>query len=134
MISACSVNNTESNPLKRVLSSQHPNIKVVMDSVDQYEVQIRYTQVDRINDSIAFTDYDFQVDANNYFYPASTVKFPIAVLALEKLNQIDSLNRDTKFYVEGDTVETTFADEISKIFWLPPEMLRPDIHPNDDSL
>ena len=67
-----------------------------MDSVEQYEVQIRYTQIDRINDSIAFTDYDFPVDANNSFYPASTVKFPIAVLALEKLNQIDSLNRDTK--------------------------------------
>ena len=87
-----------------------------MDSVDQYEVQIRYTQLDRIKDSILFTDYDFQVDGKNYFYPASTVKFPIAVLALEKLNEIDTLHRDTRFYVEGDTVETTFAKAISEIF------------------
>ncbi len=104
------------NPLENVLVSQNPNIKRVIDSVDQYEVQIRYTQIDRKNDSIIFTDYDFQVDENNYFYPASTVKFPIAILALEKLNQIDTLNMHTRFYVEGDSIETTFAKAISEIF------------------
>ncbi|MGB6151429.1 MAG: serine hydrolase [Pricia sp.] len=87
-----------------------------MDSVSQYEVQIRYTQIDRKKDDITFTDYDFQVDTNTYFYPASSVKFPIAVLALEKLNGMDSLNKDTRFYVEGDSVETTFAEAISEIF------------------
>lgn len=87
-----------------------------MDSIDQYEVQIRYTQIDRKNDSVIFTDYDFKVDKHNYFYPASTVKFPIAVLALEKLNEIDTLDRNTRFYVEGDSIETTFGKAISKIF------------------
>ncbi|MGI9553256.1 MAG: serine hydrolase [Aurantibacter sp.] len=104
------------NPLENVLNSEHANIKRVMDSVDQYEVQIRYTQIDRRNDSIIFTDYDFQVDDKNYFYPASTVKFPVAVAALEKLSEIDTLNKDTRFYVEGDSVETTFAKTISEIF------------------
>ncbi len=104
------------NPLESVLASKNPNIKRVMDSVDQYEVQIRYTQIDRKGDSVNFTDYDFQVDENNYFYPASTVKFPIAVLALEKLNSVDTLNMQTRFYVEGDSVETTFAKAISEIF------------------
>lgn len=87
-----------------------------MDSVANYGVQIRYTRIDRTKDSILFTDYNFQVAADNYFYPASTVKFPIAVLTLEKLNGSDSLTKDTRFYVEGDSVETTFAKEISKIF------------------
>ncbi|WP_420601178.1 serine hydrolase [Flagellimonas sp.] len=91
-------------------------IKKVMDSVDQYEVQIRYTQIDRKNETIRFTDFDFQVDKNNYFYPASTVKFPAAVAALEKLNEIDSLTMDTQFYIEGDSVETTCAKAISEIF------------------
>ena len=87
-----------------------------MDSVENYQVQIRYTQIDRRNDSIIFTDYDFQVNDSTYFYPASTVKFPTALLALEKLNQIDSLTIDTKYYIEGDTIESTVAKDVSEIF------------------
>lgn len=87
-----------------------------MDSLSNYEIQIRYTQINRFNGQIKFDDFDFQVSDSNYFYPASTVKFPIAVMALEKLNQIDSLNLDTRFYVEGDTVETTFKKTLSEIF------------------
>ncbi len=87
-----------------------------MDNLGEHEVQIRYTQIDRRNDSIIFTDFDFQVDDNNYFYPASTVKFPAAVAALEKLNETDSLSINTRFFVEGDSVQTTFAKAISEIF------------------
>ncbi|MER3316739.1 MAG: serine hydrolase [Allomuricauda sp.] len=102
--------------LVKALSSQDPKIKTVMDNLEAHEVQIRYIQIDRRNDSIIFTDYDFQVDENNYFYPASTVKFPAAVAALEKLNEIDSLSMNTQFFVEGDSVQTTFAKAISEIF------------------
>ncbi len=98
-----------------VLASQNTSIRKVIDSVDQYEVQILYTQIDRSSDSIILTDYEFQLDDMKYFYPASTVKLPIAVLALEKLNFTDTLNRNTMYYVEGDSVENTFAEDISKI-------------------
>ncbi len=87
-----------------------------MDSLDQYEVQIRYSQIDRKNDSVLFTDFDFQVDETQYFYPASTVKFAAAVGTLEKLNTVDSLTRDSQFYIEGDAVQTTFARAIQEIF------------------
>ncbi len=113
---SCEKTNKATNPLAHVLASENIKIKRVIDSLDQYEVQIKFTQINRDNDSIIFKDYDFQVDDNNYFYPASTVKFPIAVMAMEKLNQLDSLNKDTRFYIEGDTVETTFAADVSKIF------------------
>lgn len=116
LITSCATTIEFGDPLRFVLTSENPKIKRVMDSVAQYEVQIRYTQIDRVSDSIIFTDYDFQVDAENYFYPASTVKFPIVVLALEKLNQIDTLDMHTRFYVEGDSVETTFTKAISEIF------------------
>ena len=116
LMASCVTTNQVIDPLNFVLASENTKIKRVMDSVVQYEVQIRYTQIDRVNDSVIFTDYDFQVDAENYFYPASTVKFPTAVLALEKLNQIDTLDMHTRFYVEGDSVETTFAKAISEIF------------------
>lgn len=111
----CTTNNV-ADPLKAALASENPLIKRVMEQLDAHEIQIRYTQIDRRNDSILFTDHDFQVDTNNYFYPASTVKFPAAVATLEKLNEVDSLSRDTRFYIEGDSIETTFAKAISEIF------------------
>lgn len=107
---------SDKNPLEHALASENPLIKNVMGHLKEHEVQIRYTQIDRRNDSILFTDYDFQVDVENYFYPASTAKFPAAVATLEKLNEIDSLDLNTRFYVEGDSVETTFAKCISEIF------------------
>ena len=116
LVISCEKENKATNPLDHALASENIKIKRVIDSFDQYEVQIKLTQINRDNDSIIFKDYDFQVDDNNYFYPASTVKCPIAVLVLEKLNQLDSLNKDTRFYIEGDTVETTFAADVSKIF------------------
>ena len=87
-----------------------------MDSLDQYEVQVRYTQIDRKRDSVFFTDFDFQVEESQYFYPASTVKFAAAVATLEKLNALDSLERNTQFFIEGDSVQTTFARAIEEIF------------------
>lgn len=116
LLISCSEEDLNNDPLKAILSADNPLIRGVMDSVDQYEVQIRYTQIDRKNDSIFFRDYDFQVDDQNYFYPASTVKFPIAVLALEKLNQLDSLSRNHRYYIEGDSIEETFAEDVTKIF------------------
>ncbi|MDO6821037.1 serine hydrolase [Zobellia sp. 1_MG-2023] len=104
------------DPLMAILNSDSPKIRRVMDYLNEHEVQIRYTQINRKGDQIYFDDFDFQVDSNNYFYPASTVKFPTAVVALEQLNQMDSLDLDTRFYVEGDSVETTFSEAISQIF------------------
>ncbi len=102
--------------MQKALSSEDVRIKRVMDNLAQYKVQIQYTQIDRHGDSLTFTDYDFQVDTGTYFYPASTVKFPAAVVALEKLNEIDSIHRDTRFYIEGDSIETTFSEAILQIF------------------
>ncbi|WP_422859348.1 serine hydrolase [Flagellimonas sp. S174] len=115
LLSACS-KVKDKNPIQKALSSENFKIKNVMDSLNRYEVQIRFTQIDRKGEEVTFTDFDFQVDENQYFYPASTVKFPAAVAALEKINAIDSLTIQTRFYIEGDSVETTFAKAISEIF------------------
>ncbi len=107
---------TELNPLEIVLNSKNSNISRVVDSLDKYHIQIKFTQITRKNSATTFKDYEFQVNATNYFYPASTVKFPIAVLTLAKLNTLTNIDRNTLFYIEGDTLETTFAKEIEKIF------------------
>jgi Beta-lactamase enzyme family len=58
-------------------------------SNDSLEVQIIYTQINR--DSINrpnFKSFYYHVDSTNYFYPASTVKLPQVLLALEKVNEL----------------------------------------------
>ncbi|MEP5829357.1 MAG: serine hydrolase [Maribacter dokdonensis] len=113
---SCTAEQQNPNFLETALASTDISIKRVMDNIEKYQVQIRYTQIDRRNDSVLFTDYDFQVSDSVYFYPASTVKFPTAVLAMEKINQTDTLTIHTKYYIEGDTIESTVADDVNEIF------------------
>ncbi|NNK29123.1 MAG: hypothetical protein HKP06_12880 [Flavobacteriaceae bacterium] len=104
------------DPLEHVLKSDSPLIKIVMDSIHNHEVQIRYTEISRENGSVSFKDHDFNIDDSTYFYPASSVKFPVAILALEKMQQDGSYTLNTPFFVEGDTAITTLGAEIKKIF------------------
>lgn len=53
----------------------------------EYEVQIIYTQVDRKNKK--FISSAFHLDTAKYFYPASTVKMPVSILALQRINEIN---------------------------------------------
>ena len=106
-----------SEPLLSILSSsEDPAIQKVMENPDIYNIQIHYTRIDRNEDNLVFTEYRYQEEDSTYFYPASTVKLPIAVMALEKISREDGWNLNTKFYVEGDSLETTFAEEVIKIF------------------
>lgn len=116
LVLGCASTTVLTDPLERALASKDPRIRTVMDNPEPYELQVRFTRIYREKDSVRFADYDFQVDNNKYFYPASTVKFPIAAMALEKLNSSGALTTQTEFYVEGDTLETTFGKEIIKIF------------------
>lgn len=87
-----------------------------MDSIEKHEVQILFSEVIEKEDTIIFEDYDFQADDSLYFYPASTVKFPIALLALEKMAKRTQINRNTAFSINGDSLKTTFAKDIRAIF------------------
>jgi len=107
---------SQKNPLEKVLSSDNPKIKRVIDSLDKYEIQILFTEIIEKEGEISFKDYSFQVDDSTYFYPASSVKLPIAILALEKMNKNKLIDRNTILMVEGDSLKTTFANEIMKIF------------------
>ena len=69
-----------------------------------YRVQIIYSQIDRNpKNEAVFTDYTLNHNPAQYFYPASTVKMPVAFLALQKLNQlkIHGLSRNTTMISEA---------------------------------
>lgn len=54
-----------------------------------YKLQVIYTQVNRgANGMPDLMHHYFNVDSDNYFYPASTVKLPITILALQRLNEL----------------------------------------------
>jgi hypothetical protein len=107
------------NPIESVLSSNNTKIKSVMDKIEEHEVQIIFTQIKREQDStITFKDFSYNLNSNNYFYPASTVKFPIAILALEKLNEITNFSNQINFRFKGSNQSKFFHEEIIKIFAL----------------
>ena len=116
LIFGCADDNNK-DPLQSALASESDKITKVMDNLDLFEVQIKLSTIARIKDSVVFKDYTFQVNDSLYFYPASTVKFPGAVLALEKFYHLQKdYTIDTPFYVEGDSTMTTFRKEIEDIF------------------
>ena len=103
-------------PIEAVLASHHPKIEAVADNIDQHEVQIIYTRIERGPEGVAFEEFEYRVDERKYFYPASTVKLAFALLALEKLGHDPRFDRNTPFHVEGDDLITTMGNEIRKVF------------------
>lgn len=54
-----------------------------------YRLQIIYTQINRDRNNVpSFKNYYFNVDSTSYFNPASTVKLPLALLSLQKINDL----------------------------------------------
>ena len=96
-------------PLQPLLSGatqQYPLLQQVLANPESYRLQIIYTRIDRDADNKpALTYYQYGLDNDRYFYPASTVKLPIALLALEWLAEqnIAGLNADTTMLTDAAT-------------------------------
>ena len=89
----------------------YPTLKKVLADTAKYQVQILYTQIDRNeHGNPLFTTHSFNLDDSRYFYPASTVKLPIALLALEWLEEQQ---------LEGLTLETTMLTDSVRSSQLP---------------
>lgn len=78
------------------LLKQYPQyFDSVLKNRDAYNVQIIYTQIDRgANGLAALKHFYFNVNREHYFYPASTVKFPVTMLALQRLNELKAAGID----------------------------------------
>ena len=125
---------TQTSILNLALNHPDPAIQNVLRHKEKHEIQILLTQIIRSpSEEILFEEEFYQIDERRYFYPASTVKLPIAILALQKLNALKSqgfqINGDTPFIIstrEGETIvkndsthnkgELTLHHLIKKIF------------------
>ncbi len=125
---------TKTDALLENILKQYPQyFDSILANKKEWNVQIIYTQIDRGRNNLPrLTNYYFNVNPAKYFYPASTVKLPTALLALQRLNELKStgINRNTTMITDanysGQTAvyndpttpdgRPTIANYIKKIF------------------
>lgn len=99
-------------------------MKKVMKDPQKYKMQIIYTQITRTKSGQPlFNQYSYNLNTKYYYYPASLVKLPVCLMALEKMKQlnIDGLDRN-KIMVNYTANQpgceerlSTLADNIEKM-------------------
>ena len=78
-----------SNPIELVLKSD-TFLKGIVNDKQDYAIQIMLTKINQYGSNVDFHSYQYQVDENQYFYPASTIKLPLVILTLKKINELRS--------------------------------------------
>ena len=98
-------NSKNSSLLVELLKNNAPFFDRIVQQKQAMNVQIIYTQIDRgSNGNASLKNYYYNVNNSRYFYPASTVKLPVSMLALQKLNELKS------FGIDKNTTMLTAAD------------------------
>ncbi len=125
LVSCNSSSNTDPDLVLKLMEQKPDQFTRIITAKDSLEVQIIYTQIDRDENNIpSFNSYYFNVDSARYFYPASTVKFPLCLLALEKINalKIKGLDMYTPMFHDSVyagqlsvRVDTTFESGLPSI-------------------
>jgi hypothetical protein len=93
------------SPLLDSLLNANPRLEAIVAQADELGIQIVYTQINRdARNHPSFTRHAWHVDSARYFNPASLVKLPIAIAALEKLHRYESY---------GVTVNTPMATGVA---------------------
>lgn len=121
---------TEEEEIFETIRNHSEIVDKFLQEKDKYEVQILYTQIDRDeHQNPSLRSFIFNYDSTQYFYPASTVKMPVAFLALQRMNELglppDAIMRidsvrppQTKTYVDtsSSTGFPSVSHFIEKIF------------------
>ena len=116
-VSAATSQITDSPLINEILKNFKPEFPNIFSAPDQYKLQIIYTQVNRDRNNVPELEtHTFRLKPREYFYPASTIKFPIAVLAMEKLNRIKNIDEYTPLNIltELPGIERVIKDKTSK--------------------
>ena len=97
--------------LDKSLKNPNPQIQNVLGDKNKHEIQILLSEIKRNHSGeVLFKESAYQLDEDLYFYPASTAKLPIAILALQKLNSLKAkgipISGDTPFYISNKDGKT----------------------------
>lgn len=94
--------------LEQLMQTKPDQFKQVLEHRKDWIVQIKYTQINRDRkNQPQFSDYSFNLQQEQYFYPASTVKMPLAFLALEKINELNIPGVDLHTTMVTDSVDAS---------------------------
>lgn len=100
-----------------------PLLLNILDQPEVYRYQLIYTKINRNRTGKpSFENFYLAVNSQNYFYPASTVKMPVAFLALEKLNElnIEGLSKNTTMLTDSSyEKQTKYWEDSSSATGLP---------------
>jgi len=107
---------SQPSPIELALNSNNKKILKVKENISNHDLQIKLSVINTEKQKKKFKKYNYRIIEKNYFYPASTVKLPIAIFAMEKLNENPEINLDTPFKIENDSIITTIRKEIISVF------------------
>ena len=111
------IKNSYAQSIRSILkNSESELINYVYKNQEKFEVQIILTELKKRKNGFTIHKKKFNVDKKNYFYPASSIKLPIALLTIEKINENPNLNINSEFSIKGDSIITTFKKEITDLF------------------
>lgn len=75
--------------LVHLMNREPERFSPYLQQLNKFEIQVIYSRIDRDErNNPSFQTFFFNVDTTRYFYPASTVKLPLVLLALEKVNRL----------------------------------------------
>jgi hypothetical protein len=113
LLTGCIIPQEKMNLLQYLIRND-PDLKFIIPRTQRYEPQILYTQINRDdNNKIYLTTLNYNVNETEYFYPASSIKLPVAILALEKLNELNikGLNKYTRMKTDSAWYGQTAVDQ-----------------------
>jgi hypothetical protein len=99
-----SIGQVDTQLLESLMKQRPDQFAEILNNPNEYRVQLFYTQIDRDENNIPhFKEYSYRLNPSEYFYPASTVKMPLAILALDKINtlQIPGLTKSSTLYYDS---------------------------------
>ncbi len=95
----------ENSPLlENILNDNADVLQPVLGNASKFKLQIIYTQINRDNKNRPSFSHHYYRAGAEYFYPASTVKLPAAVLALEYINELKKYGIDKHTTLLTDAV------------------------------
>ncbi len=113
LISTLAIAQVNTQLLENLMKQKPDQFGEILNNPNEYRVQLFYTQIDRDKNNIPhFKEFSFRLNPAEYFYPASTVKMPLSVMALDKINSlhIPGLTKSTMLYYDsvGGRQETIY--------------------------
>ena len=91
--------------LDSLLKAGLPQHSTVLANHGKYKLQIIYTRITRDkNNKPTFKNYYWRADTTKFFYPASLVKLPVSIMAIEKLNELKAKGIDRNTPMLTDSV------------------------------